>query len=259
MSENSRSAPPYQRPDELLWRTEPMRAAGDFAAFWAALPALVPTVPGDGHGVLVIPGFLADDLSTHVLRSVVQAHGYHAVGWGLGPNIGPTSRLWSGVGKRLRRLQRQTGRPVTLIGQSLGGVFARELARELPEAVRQVITLGAPYRLTTEDAPQTTMAGHLYHALRDLHAHAFGGPEREEERVPLSVPATSIYSRADGVVPWNSCVDVERPRSENLEVAASHCGMGMHPDMLRIVLDRLRQPEGEWTPYRSPQREPFGS
>lgn len=259
MSKNSRSTTPYQRPDELLWRTEPMRAAGDFIAFWAALPTLVPAGAGDGHGVLVLPGFLADDMSTYALRSVLTAHGYRAIGWDLGTNLGPTSRLWGGAGTRLRRLHRQTGRPVTLIGQSLGGIFARELAREFPQMVRQVITLGSPYRLTTEDGPETTTVGHLYHALRGLHSHAFGGPKREEERVPLAMPATSIYSRADGVVPWKSCVDVERAQSESLEVAASHCGMGMHPEVLRIVFDRLRQPEGEWTPYRSAQSTALAS
>lgn len=259
MVQDPNATAPYERPDELLWRTEAVRTAGDLIAFWAALPAFAPVRRGDGHGVLVLPGFLADDISTFGLRRLLQVHGYRASGWNLGTNLGPTPRLWNGAVRRLHRLHRSTGRPVTVIGQSLGGIFARELARSFPDEVRQVITLGSPYRLTTEDDPETTTVGHLYHALRGLHSDVFGGSNTEEERSPLPVPATSIYSRTDGVVPWRSCIDLARPGSENLEVSASHCGMVVHPEVIRIVLDRLRLPEGQWAPYPTRQSAAMAS
>ncbi|GAB4010747.1 alpha/beta fold hydrolase [Nocardioides ultimimeridianus] len=239
----------YQRPSELLWRTEALRTAGDFAALWLSWPRLAPLERGDGHGVLVLPGFLADDASTVTMRTVLCAHGYRVRGWSLGTNLGPTARLWRGAQRRLERLYADTGRPVTLIGHSLGGIFARELARRNPELVRQVITLGSPYRLSTSDAPDVTTVGHLYRALRGLHTAAFDAGDREEDRTPLEVPATSIYSRRDGVVPWRTCIDLERPEAENVEVGASHCGMGVHPDVLAVILDRLRLPAGGWAPY----------
>ncbi|TNM36490.1 alpha/beta hydrolase [Nocardioides albidus] len=249
MSETNRGTPTFRRPDELLWRTEPMRATGDLLALWASLPTLAPLRLGDGHTVLVLPGFLADDLSTIALRTLLKAHNYRAARWKLGTNLGPTEQTWGGAIRRLERLHERSGKPVTLIGQSLGGIFARELARRHPEQVRQVITLGSPYRLRSTEAPETTTVGHLYHSLRGLHTDAFDHTEPEEGRPPITVPTTSIYSRSDGVVPWQSCVDVERPLAENVEVTASHCGMGFHPQVLRIVLDRLAQEPGRWAPY----------
>ncbi|MFT4008693.1 MAG: alpha/beta fold hydrolase [Nocardioidaceae bacterium] len=231
----------------MLWRTEPARAIADFVAFWAALPGLVPLGRGDGHGVLVVPGFMADDLSTCTLRTMLQVHGFRASGWSLGTNLGPTPHLWEGAGARLQELYAETRRPVTVIGQSLGGIFARELARNYPDLVRQVITLGSPYRLDESHAPELTTVGHIYHALRHLHTDAFSTPE--EDLPPITAPATSVYSRADGVVPWQSCIETGRPNTENIEVSASHCGMSVHPEVMRIVLDRLRLPEGEWRPY----------
>ncbi|GAB3867521.1 alpha/beta hydrolase [Nocardioides maradonensis] len=240
---------PYQRPSELLWRTEGLRTLRDFAAFWLTWPRLAPREAGDGHGVLVLPGFLADDASTLTLRTVLTAHGFRARGWRLGTNLGPTKRLWEGAQRKLERLYADTGRPVTLIGHSLGGIFARELARAHPEKVRQVITLGSPYRISSDDAPTITTVGHIYDALQRLHVDVWSSSVREEERPPLQVPATSIYSRTDGVVPWQTCVDIDRPQAENIEVRASHCGMGVHPEALAAILDRLHQPEDGWTPY----------
>ncbi|GAB2969940.1 alpha/beta fold hydrolase [Nocardioides montaniterrae] len=240
---------PYRRPSELLWRTEGIRTGADFAAFWLKWPRLLPTEAGDGHGVLVLPGFLADDASTIALRTVLRTHGFRARGWRLGPNIGPTRFLWRGAQRRLERLYADTGRPVTVIGHSLGGIFARELARQHPDQVRQVITLGSPYRLSSSDSPGLTTVGNLYHALRRLHTDAFDAGDREEDRAPLEVPATSLYSCTDGVVPWRTCVDIDRPQAENVEVRASHCGLGVHPDALAVILDRVHQTEGAWAPY----------
>lgn len=172
----------YKRPSHVLWRTECLRTLGDLAALWVTWPRLAPREFGDGHGVLVLPGFLAGDSSTIVLRTVLGVHGFRARGWRMGPNIGPTAQLWSGSRRRLTDLFADAGRPVTLIGHSLGGIFARELARAHPEMVRQVITLGSPYRLSSEDDSTITSAGRIYEALQGLHVDMWSSSVREESR-----------------------------------------------------------------------------
>src|SRR6476646_5869307 len=130
-----------------LYLTEPGRAAADFGLYLAARP-LLPRLPrGDGHPVLVLPGLLADAVSTRILRRVLRRLDYHVHGWRLGRNIGPTAECVSGLRDRMEDLSDRYGRPVSLIGWSLGGIFARDIARRAPEAVRQVITLGSPFRL----------------------------------------------------------------------------------------------------------------
>ncbi len=239
----------FESPHRLLWWTEAQRAALDLGGFVAGLPLHALRARGDGHSVLVLPGFLADDSSTTALRTVLRAAGYHPHGWELGRNYGPTRRTDRRVRERLHELHERSGRPVSLIGWSLGGFFARWLAHEFPDEVRLVITLGTPMRITTEDEPGLTRVGHVYHALRPLHTEEFDRLPHEHYRRPLPVPATAIYSRTDGVVPWRACLEVEGPRSENVEVVASHCGLGFAHEAVSVILDRLHQPEDAWHAY----------
>ena len=166
--------PPFQRPSRRLYRTEPPRAVAELARFWAAFPVLAGPLggpPGDGHGVLVLPGFTAGDESTAALRRLLLARGYLAWPWGLGRNLGPTPRVLASLDPLLRRLADETGRPVSVIGWSLGGIFARGLAARHPELVRDDITLAAPLRVTAvADNRDLTHAGRLYHSLRRLHS-----------------------------------------------------------------------------------------
>lgn len=245
------SARQYRRPHRNLWRSEPWRASVEIGQFWASLPRLLDGDSGDGHSVLVIPGLLGDDLTTVALRGVLRARGYDAVPWRLGPNIGPTARIVRGVFGALDELHERSDRRVSVIGWSLGGFFARELARHRPDQVRSVITLGTPLRLRHEDEPSTSRVGWVYDALRPWHSGFFTGVPREEHRPPVPVPTTAVYSRTDGVVPWRACLAHEDRHSENVEVETSHSGMGFHPSVLRVVLDRLAQPEGAWRPYRA--------
>lgn len=247
----------FRRPSDALWRSEPWRAAADVVQFWAALPSLAVGHPGDGHGVLVIPGLMAGDHSTVGIRAVLSMRGYDAQPWGQGPNVGPTSRVVKGTFAALDRLCESTGRPVSVVGWSLGGFFARELARHRPDQVRQVVTMGTPIQLRTEDDPGASRVGWIYEALRPFHSAFFDGVPREEHLPDLSVPITRIYSRHDGIVPWRACLGADSPRSENVAVAASHTGMGFHPGTLRVLLDRLGQPAGTWRPY-SPDRSTGG-
>lgn len=240
--------------DRALRRTlcrELLRAGAETAAFVAALPALSVGPRGDGHGVLVLPGLMADDLSTVGLRHVLRVRGYRPHAWRLGTNIGPTQRIQDGLVRRLAELSADGEQPVSIIGWSLGGILARELARRHPESVRSVITLGSPFRLTHLDNPDATRAGRVFLAFRHWHTDFLGRAQGEEHRPALQVPATSIYSRLDGVVPWQACLDLPGPLRENVEVSASHFGLGVHPVVLAIVLDRLRQPVGAWQPLNA--------
>ena len=113
------------------------------------MPFLRSMPRGDGHPVYLLPGFMADSQSTAMLRSLArQRQGYNAIPWGFGRNLGPRGILMERLIVTVGDLARKHGQPVSLIGQSLGGVFAREIAKVIPKQIRQVITLGAPFRQT---------------------------------------------------------------------------------------------------------------
>ena len=231
-----------------LYLTEPGRAVADYGLYLAARP-LMPHLPrGDGHSVLVLPGLLADDVSTRALRTVLRKLGYDAHGWGLGRNIGPTATCVNGLRDLLGRLNDTSGKPVTVIGWSLGGIFARDLARRSPDSVRQVVTLGSPFRLARHSQSRATK---VFDRFSHLHVEHRTLP-LESENTPLLVPATSIYSHYDGIVHWQTCLDTPGERCENIAVMASHLGLGHHPASIWAVADRLAQPEGAWKPFKAP-------
>jgi hypothetical protein len=228
--------------------TEGVRALAEYGLFLGTGP-LRPALPrGDGHPVLVLPGLGATDVSTRGLRGVLRRLDYHVHGWQLGRNVGPTAKAVSGMRERLDDLTDRYGRTVTVIGWSLGGIYARELARQSPEQVRQVVTLGSPIRLARTDQSR---ASWLYSRYSHLHV-TDGNVPLERERAPLRVPATSIYSRFDGIVAWQSCLAAPSPHSENVAVLGSHLGLGHNPAVIWVVADRLAQPEGQWKPFRAP-------
>jgi pimeloyl-ACP methyl ester carboxylesterase len=233
----------------LAWYlTDPARALAEYGMHVATGPLQVALPRGPAQPVLVLPGLLASDSSTRLLRRALRRLGHHAHGWGLGTNVGPTARCVTGMRARLRDLADRHGAPVTVIGWSLGGIFARDLARRAPGSVRQVITLGSPIRM---ECTSQTRAGGAYDRYAHLHVERWDLPlERGGE--PLPVPSTSVYSRYDGIVSWRACLDEPSPRAENIAVLASHFGIGHHPAALWAVADRLAQPEGRWAPFRAP-------
>jgi pimeloyl-ACP methyl ester carboxylesterase len=229
-----------------------MRCAPEFAAFMGAWPFLAMDPRSDGHTVLVLPPFGVTDRYTQPLRSLLLSLGYRAEGWKLGHNLGLTNKVVDGVPRRLLELHERTGDPVSIVGWSMGGILARALAREHPAAVRHVIGLAAPFRLKQQDAGKTN-ASMLYDMVRHLQADPLPAMLVEEpERGPLPVPYTSIYSRSDGVVSWEACIDEVGPSSENIEVYGSHIGLGHNPAAVIAVLDRLGQPAGQWKPFVPP-------
>ena len=221
----------------------------ELGAITAASPMLRMIGRGDNHPVLVLPGFLAGDPSTAPLRSVLQSQGYWVHGWRLGRNLGPTAHVVDGLVERLEMLHERHDQPVTLIGWSLGGIYARRLARRYPDAIRQVITLGSPFRINPND--RSAVSG-LYDRLKPTHSI-----DTEEllpglDGGPLEVPTTAIYTRTDGVVRWWQCIESIGPERENIEVRGSHSGLGFNPAVIYAISDRLRRPIGDWRPFRAP-------
>ncbi len=234
-----RTVPPPSRILQLLEG----RALWELGATVTAWPWLSLAPKGDGHPVLVLPGLIASDLSTRVLRRYLRERGYRVHGWGLGRNYGLRHGIEDGLFKRLEELHARDGRKVSLVGWSLGGLYARVLGRQRPELVRDVITLGSPFA----GSPRSTNAWRVYEWASGRPADEAAAHQRL--RGPLAVPSTSIYSRTDGIVAWPTSIDDESPISENIEVVASHLGLGVNPAVLYAVADRLAQPEGAWKPF----------
>ncbi len=233
----------------LLWLEQ--RALLEFAAMPVTAPLLRRVRAGDGHPVLVLSGFTASDAATTPLRRQLRRWGYRAYGWRLGVNLGPTPDLPGKLMARLASIHDRDDRPVTLIGWSLGGIYARELARNAPGRVRSVITLAAPYRMTHADrsslsAVMDRLGGR---AAPEVAANWPG----EDDRPALTVPATSIYTRTDGIVRWHTCIDRAGPQRENIGVRGSHSGLAFNPAVLYAIGDRLAQPVGKWKPFDPPR------
>jgi len=239
----------YQRPSPLLLALEIPRATADAAVLGPAWPVLRLAPHGDGHPVLTLPGFTASDVSTRILRRFLRSRGYHVHAWRLGRNLGPNPETIDGLRSRVRQLTDQHRRPMSIVGWSLGGIYAREIARAAPAAVRQVVTLGSPFRLRERTR---TNAGAFFEALQTTQRESYPLQRPlEEARGPLPVPATSIFTRSDGIVPWRACLEIPSDTSESVEVFGSHSGLGFNPAALWVIADRLAQPEGTWRPFQA--------
>jgi pimeloyl-ACP methyl ester carboxylesterase len=219
------------------------RAPWEFAASVAAAPWLRRLPRGDGHRVLVFPGLAANDITTLPLRTFLRDRGFQPSAWGQGLNLGPREGVLEACREQVRALHARDGAPVSLLGWSLGGVYARELAKEMPDKVRCVITLGSPFA----GPPQATNAWWLFERVS-------GHPEPDAAmqaalREPPPVPTTSIYSRTDGIVAWRCSLNPVSALSENIEVHASHIGLGLNPLALVAIVDRLGQDPRQWKPF----------
>jgi pimeloyl-ACP methyl ester carboxylesterase len=234
--------PPVRPPGWFKLALE-ARAPFEFAASLAAAPWLLSAPRGDGHPVLVYPGFLATDFSTRPLRRLLRTLGNDATGWLQGRNLGPRDDTLDRALQHIQDLHRTAGRKVSLVGWSLGGLYARELAKLAPEAVRCVVTLGSPFAASLR-------ANHAWRTYEWLHRHRPQvAPMQEELLAPPPLPTTSIYSRSDGIVAWQCSVQSAGALSESIEVAASHVGLGVNPLALYALADRLAQAEGAWRPF----------
>lgn len=239
---------PAKSPNRFLRYTEPTRGFFDLTSFYAMRPLLSNLPKGDGHGVLVLPGFMASDTSTWPMRNLLRELGYDAIGWDLGRNIRVDRAKIEAMKGCVDALFERTGRKISVVGWSLGGVFARELAKMVPDKVRMVISLGSPI---SGDRDKTNA--------RRLFKLMYGNKSRAERHNSFTdlakappVPTTSILSKGDGVVHWRGSVQEQGEQTENIEVFASHIGLGVNPSVMIAIADRLAQDEEEWEPFRSP-------
>ncbi len=256
-SQRRRDRPPRLAPDpfaapdatELLQAPGPLRllmearAPWEWAALWASTPWLAQLPVGDGHPVLVFPGLGASDLTTAPLRRFLRSRGYTPYAWEQGLNFGPRHGVLDRCRALLQTTVRRHREPVSLLGWSLGGLYARELAKEQAEHTRCVITLGTPFA----GHPRATNAWRLYELVSGQATHDEALLAQLREAPPC--PTTSIYSRSDGIVAWQCSVQDGHAQVENIEVPASHIGMGVNPLVLAAVADRLAQHPARWQPF----------
>jgi pimeloyl-ACP methyl ester carboxylesterase len=200
------------------------------------MPALLRSAPrGDGGHVLVLPGFMAGDASTSTLRGFLQAIGYRAQGWGQGQNRGRMLTYLPRVIELVEGYVANQGRPMPLVGWSRGGVLAREIARERPQLVTRVITLGSPVK----GGVSATSIARFVESQTGLKPADLQRLQRERNVHPITRPITAVYSKTDGVVAWQACIDDMNPLVEHLEVRGSHVGLGFNADVFAIVAKEL--------------------
>ena len=233
------------RPPGLGLLLAEMRGIFELNASLMMSPLLMRAPRGDGHPVLALPGFLASDLSMAPLRRYLTELGYDAHAWQMGRNFGCLLKMRAALRERLAAIHATTGRKVSLVGWSLGGVYARDLALHAPDMVRYVVTLGSPFA----NDVRATNATKLYEM---LSGETVGDDPEFLAAIAgdLPMPATSIFSRADGVVNWRTCLLRPSAIAENIEVyLASHVGLGVNPAALWAVADRLAQQEGQFSQF----------
>jgi pimeloyl-ACP methyl ester carboxylesterase len=231
-------------PAIALALTEGHRAVGEFAALALARRWLNKMPTGDGHGVMVLPGFMGDDGYNAPLRKYLDSLNYVASGWGQGRNLGPRGDLLERVVERMAELVEETGGKITLIGHSLGGIYARELAKEAPDLVRQTISLGSPFGEGRDTGSYPRRLFSLLNPDEEITV------DQNELNDPPPVPTTAVFSRADGIVNWRTAYQSgEHSQVQNIEVWGSHCGLTLNPTVWFLLAERLRQTEANWQPF----------
>jgi len=235
-----------QRPSFINYLKEVPRRLQENIHFYQFKKHFKPEKIGDGHPVVVIPGFMASGRSTKPLRKFINQIGFTAYDWGLGRNLGNLKNL-DVLGETIDKLAEKHQTKVTLIGWSLGGIFARHLSHEKPEKIRQLITMGSPFAGLTNP----NNAAWLYDFIHP-NAPLSSIPKEWIENLPnpVSVPSTAIFSKKDGIVPWAACREiVEGEFSENIEVSGSHIGLGVNPDIYKIIFEKLPMMKDDWKKY----------
>lgn len=240
---------PHRAPPLWLAGLEPGRLAAEVIALNVSRSHLLMSEPGDGHPVMVLPGLFASDTSTGPLRGLLNEAGYNSSGWQLGTNLGPRAeddleaRLTDLIDEQYENAGNQA---VSLIGWSLGGVYARLAGHLMPNKVRQVITLGSPI----SGSPKLTNAWRLFELISDVPVDARHNEERLERAMqPLSMPCTSIYSKTDAIVAWQISQAAVGNQQQTIAVPASHIGMAFSPLVINLLLQLLPQHRQNWQAF----------
>ena len=246
---------PHQGPPDLMHSLLEWRALAEMALLPTSWPLLLRAPRGDGHPVLLLPGFMADEGTLAPMRWYLGQLGHDVQTWGFGRNVGFQARHAEALERKIRHLHHASGRTVSLVGWSLGGVFALYGAHQATECVRQIVTLGSPVSVDDQGSQSPALVKALYR----LIAHPMGPGvhvaqprvKKLRQRLLPPVPASCLYSLTDGVVPpQEATVDGDPARHENIRVLGSHTGLGFNPMVLAIVAERLAQPEGQWHPFK---------
>ena len=228
-----------------------MRALAEIGGFLATRKILKKCAPkGDGHPILIIPGFMSGDALTRLMRRFLEELGYDPYPWDQGTNVGLRDQTCSNIEQRIATIHKATGRKVSLIGHSLGGVYVRALAHRQPQHIRQIITLGTPFNSGFEQ-PDPNAGGAMERAYGRLNAGAEADelPKSTEMCFSPRLPSTSVYSKGDGIICWEHCLDVANDQTENICVPGSHSGLAHNPLVIHVIADRLAQAEQEWRPF----------
>jgi hypothetical protein len=230
---------PAPSPSLTLLGIEPLRAAFEYASMRFMDHDALPS--GDGHPVVIFPGLASDQRALVPLRDCCERLGYTVYDWEHGFNTGPQGDVddWlADLSSHVQSVAAAHEARVSLVGWSLGGIYAREIAKIVPDDVRQVITLGSPFA----GSPEETNLGWLY---RLLSGQSTTIDEEMSNRLRTTPPVmtTSIYSRSDGVVAWQSCINDDCGHAENIEVDGSHIGLPWNPKVLATIAARLGVPE----------------
>jgi len=244
---------PRQGPPNVVHSLLEPRAALELAVLPQSWPFLLHAPRGDGHPVVLVPGFMSREFPLGAMQAYLSNRGYAVETWGFGRNVGLRSKHRLALEQKVRFLHHKHQRKVSLVGWSLGGTFALYCAHHAPECVRNIVTLGSPVNVGPEGSRSPAMVKALYRLVshpQGSSAHAM----QARVKVLLARPTTPmscLYSLSDGVVPRHQATFNGDPSMhENIRVPGSHCGLGFNAMVLWVVADRLAQPEGQWHPYR---------
>lgn len=231
--------PQLRRPsafNALLEARVPLEISG----LLLASPALALSPRGRPRPIVLCPGYMADESSMAPLAAFLRFLGYRVYNWGLGRNSGGVDGLVARVAPRVMDLADRAGEPVTMIGWSLGGVVARELARRRGELVSEILTMGTPVK----GGPKYTSIGGAFASARGINLDQFELEVHRRNSIGLSQPITVIYSKLDGVVGWEAAIDSYNPHAENIEVFGTHLGLGVNPRVWGLVARTLAKDQG---------------
>jgi len=242
-----------KKPSIWMNMSEVFRAMRDYKKSSQFVDSYRSDAIGDGHPVIVIPGFFGSKMNTYRLRKFLGKLGYKVYDWGLGRNYGNLEDIHP-LRKLIDKTKAKHGQKITLIGWSLGGVYARELAKMQPDDIRQVITLGSPFA----DIKAPNHAAWLFEWLQgDVQNDPRYTQLLDNLPQPAPVPTTAVYSKEDGVVPWQVCRElIEDQYHQNIEVKGSHLGLPNNAAVWYLISDRLRYHKDNWQAFAPKDKMP---
>jgi len=217
----------------------------EMGEYLLSLPELKSKHTGNNDIILVLPGFLTGDFCTSPMRTFLNSIGFNAKGWNLGINMGPTNEVMAGVTDRIKYLNDKYGKQISIVGWSLGGIYAREISKRIPDSIKQVITLGTPFNGLNASNIIEYFEENGINGLDTLTPNAVN-----QLHVSPPMPYMSIYSKSDELIHWKSCVvNDHSSMSESFEIDSSHFGLCHNPSTIDIVANRLSQDIENWKPY----------